>query len=110
MNYIGIGFIIISGILMTYICMLLMENKHYENIHNRYKIYKKGPLDSKIYVAKVRIFKWFPIYKWYKANSNNEPKVFNSVHQLKQDLETSYESYIRNKKEKEDMKKLQRIE
>jgi hypothetical protein len=106
----GIVFIVICGILLTYICTLLSENKRYENIHNHYKIYKKGPLDSKIYVAKVKIFKWFPIYKWYKADSNNEPKVFNSVSRLKRDLEDSYETYIRNKKEKEDMKKLQRIE
>ncbi len=110
MNHIGILFIVISGILLTYICTLLTKNKCYENIHNHYKIYKKGPIDSQIYVAKVRIFKWIPIYKWYKADSNNDPKVFNNVSRLKRDLEASYESYIRNKKEKEDMKKLQRIE
>ena len=110
MNYSVIGVIIICGILVTYICTLLLEHKHYENIHNRYKIYKKGPIDSHIYVAKVRIFKWLPIYKWYKPDSNNEPKVFNSVYQLKLDLKISYESYIKNEKEKKDMKKLQRIE
>ena len=110
MNYIGIGFIVISVLLIAFLCTLLTESKHYENIHNQYKIYKKGPLDSQIYVAKVRIYKWFPVYKWYKADSNNEPKVFNSVHQLKIDLEASYESYIRNKNEKKEMKKLQRIE
>jgi hypothetical protein len=48
MNYMGIVFIVICGILLTYICTLLSENKRYENIHNHYKIYKKGPLDSKI--------------------------------------------------------------
>lgn len=111
MNHIGIGIILVSALLLVfYICTIMSEKYNYENVYHDYKIYKKGPQDSQIYVAKVRINKWVPRYKWYKADSNNEPKVFNSVHQLKIDLEASYESYIRNKNEKKEMKKLQRIE
>ena len=110
MNHIGIGIILVSALLIFYICTVMSEKSHYENIYNDYKIYKKGPQDSQIYVAKVRISKWFPRYRWYKADSQNNPKVFNNVPRLKNDLKNSYETYIRNKKEKEEMNKLQRIE
>lgn len=110
MNHIGIGIILVGAFLIFYICTIMSEKYYYENIYNDYKIYKKGPQDSQIYVAKVRIYKWFPVYKWYKADSKNNPKVFNSVPHLKRDLMASYESYIGNKKAKEDMNKLQRIE
>ena len=110
MNVLGIGCISFSILLVFLICTMVTEKYYYENIYNSYKIYKRGPQDSQIYVAKVRISKWFPIYKWYKADAKRNPKVFNSIPHLKNDLSRSYENYLNVKKTEKERNQLIRIE